>query len=99
MKNEELLNFNHLFFMLRDFPMEEYGFFLWRFVVFALSLHRKQEVKPLIFYRYEKIPHLNDDGCDSNAVIHRYLLRNGRGYRRYPLGNLGGQYVGDFLLE
>ena len=39
MKNEELLNFNHLFFMLRDFPMEEYGFFLWRFVVFALSLH------------------------------------------------------------
>ena len=47
MKNEELLNFNHLFFMLRDFPMEEYGFFLWRFVVFALSLHRKQEVKLL----------------------------------------------------
>ena len=33
--------------MLRDFPMEEYGFFLWRFVVFALSLHRKQEVKLL----------------------------------------------------
>ena len=47
MKNEELLNFNHLFFMLRDFPMEEYGFFLWRFAVFTLSLHRKQEVKLL----------------------------------------------------
>ena len=44
--NKELLNFNHLYLALRDFPTEEYGFFLWRFGVFALSLHRKQEVKP-----------------------------------------------------
>ena len=74
MQNEELLNFNHLFSMLRDFPIEEYGFFLWHFDVFALSLQRKQEVKPLIFYRYEKIPHNNDDACDSNAVIHFHIL-------------------------